>query len=131
MFGPMDMLAAENYPSLEGGSARKFLTRPIPFAGIVKTLTVGVLVGSSISNTDILVELQESMDGENWKKVADIWGGGTAAITTAGFHVEHVNDDGTDAFGPIARLQVTVQKNTGTAQVVAPILWCKVSGKPF
>lgn len=123
MFGPVILFPQQEYASLQGGNAKAYFAR-IPFAGMVKSITVSALNADMSSNTQAVFTLEQSLDGINWK---DVGGSGLGTLlSTERFEVYHSSTD----LAAMVRLRMEISETTPTTQVFANVE-VRASGKPF
>ena len=124
MFGPIVGLSASRYLSQSDGTSAQYFFN-VPFAGVAKVLTVAINVMDLDADTEIDIDIIESLDGSNWGAVETLT---STTISAKGYVVYH--SDTTKPFGPRVRIITRVAKGTAGSEV-GDMFEVRASGKPF
>jgi hypothetical protein len=127
MFGPTTIFALGTYVSRSNGKPNIW-NALVPFAGSVKTLSLGVFSADFTSNgegTQIKVKFEESLDGLNWISI------GSTTTITSGSNSPYIMIHLTSDFAAMLRVVLEVEE-AGTQDTQESVtLEVRASGKPF
>jgi hypothetical protein len=119
----------DDYYTIEGGSARTYVSKAIPAALASRVLKGYLWIETVDANVRVSVFWAHSADGINWyKESTALIDTGAGADAARGMYV---GDSGTTIFGAFARFQLKVEErgagtSTLTGQMRLHVVW-----KPF
>jgi hypothetical protein len=122
MFGPIVLFLEETRESAADGQTARSYYAEVPFARLVRVITVQLGVRSIDANTTIAIKAQNSLDGVSWVDVGDSWSSVSAVGTTL--------YASSSALSERVRIVVSISGSTGSvAKQAVFVVLC--GGKPF
>ncbi len=99
----------------------------VPWAAMTKTIIAAIDIALVSTTGQVKVGLEYSMDGSTWTAGNDV----IPLIANTSTLGLDVGDNGSTAFGNIARLVMTVSDSSAATPQTMAINGCWASGKPF